>query len=184
MVTAEGKFPKIGNDPVYNSEINRFAGAGQLIFMGSFIDLVSSTEFQDFGSVVINPGSLTNPCQINGLFRLGATGGGDILDMRVRLSGLSANTFVGGGSNIGGLITKSIEFNSLIGNPFNGLISAKTVVADGAYRATGGAQQIKSFNNLHTGSTVVILFEGRTNSADANIRVSLQSFRGSLNENI
>jgi len=51
MATAEGVFPKIGNDPIYNSEINDFHNPIKEIYTGSGFDSVISastgTDIQD-----------------------------------------------------------------------------------------------------------------------------------------
>jgi hypothetical protein len=60
MTTAEGVFPKVGNDPIYGSEVNRFAGY-TLYNAGSFVTGGSSTNLVLLGSIYFPTGALTNP---------------------------------------------------------------------------------------------------------------------------
>src|SRR3990167_11466312 len=65
MPTAEGVFTKIGNDPIYASEVNKF-GRGNTYFLGgsNFIWVGSTAAGSDVGSFVIGAGSLSDPCII------------------------------------------------------------------------------------------------------------------------
>lgn len=57
MPTAQDIFPKVGNDPLYDSEVNRLNRISQTIFAGSTINIGSSTATQTIGSHLINNGS-------------------------------------------------------------------------------------------------------------------------------
>lgn len=63
MATAEGEYPKVGNDPLYSSEVNRFAGAGFTIVKSDFTGIGSNNGLapNSTGSIVIPAGSLTLP---------------------------------------------------------------------------------------------------------------------------
>ena len=68
MPTAENIFPKVGNDPLYASEVNRFSQGGRFITAGSFIVIPSGTAATNdgvpriltAGSILIPAGSLVN----------------------------------------------------------------------------------------------------------------------------
>lgn len=64
MPTDEGIFPKVGNDPIYYSEINRLMSVPRIlgsIFTASFS---SGTNYTTLGSVLIPTGSIVNPMRI------------------------------------------------------------------------------------------------------------------------
>lgn len=153
MATAEGVFPKIGNDPIYASEINRYATAGQLWATGSTDFVGSQTARQVLGSVVFNAGSLSNPAFIEMQLRytmeqsastlyIGASGISSFKEIGVGSAYASAgmlNAKIFAGSPMKGMITCTNMFNA---NNFINLQSAGNGYLD----------------NLNTSNETVILF--------------------------
>jgi len=90
MVTAEGVFPKIGNDPLYASEVNNFSNSSQFVGLISVIGSVTSGGgFTNFGSVFIGPGSINRPySQIEVNTNITRVGAGDgVCNPEIRYSG-------------------------------------------------------------------------------------------------
>ena len=180
MPTAENVFPKVGNDPVYASEVNRFGGAGQFIRIGSFPTLASGTASQDFGSVVITGGSLSNPA----LFFINAyTRGKNARDgLNIIISGLSANASL---DVLGSTIDTTIyRVEILAGSPFNGYMFGNTFDNPfSAYRSTevSNIQWFgRTLTDFNTGSTTVLLFTTTASAVFSGINYSIQSFRGAI----
>lgn len=156
MVTAEGVFPKIGNDPLYASEITRFAGLNFVIAGSKTITVGSSSEIQDLGSIVIPAGSLTNPCFITG-FLTGSLSTSTPISQetayRIMISGTSAYSVVSTGSKESDMVI--LTYKGIIGSPLIGghVLDAFNTVSAAANATRTGAGNIL---HLYPGSSVVI----------------------------
>jgi hypothetical protein len=172
-MTAEGVFPKIAGDIAYASEANRFARAGGFISNGSFYNVISSgTAFQVMGSIVIGAGSLTNPCELQILFKNEKNARDNL---SISISGASAN----GTCLLGSVITNCAgRVNIYAGSPFEGIMLGYSAGWSADYAAN--THSAISLTNLDTSAPVVISFGA---NASANQRInsySIQAFRGSL----
>lgn len=179
MATSEGVFPKVGNDPIYYSEVNRFAGAGQFIKIGSTIGITSGTNYQDAGSILIAAGSLSNPFTLMFNSLNDAQGGGQTMAYNIYISGTSANTSVN--VNDAFPITSIFYSNGLItgGSPFRGA----TLITSALQGADNNAPQCSStsINNLNPNEPVVVGFKIKYNgTTSGTMFYSLQSFRGAV----
>jgi hypothetical protein len=146
MPTAEGVFPKVGNDPIYYSEINQFASAGKFIAAGSF-PVTSGTSYQSAGSVLIGAGSVSNPCLINVDWRVDTTE--DSASARVNFSGLSTY-FVIGSSTLTSDPYGTVR--AMLGSPFGGAITGIT-------KGNTTVSLSQSSDHFNTGSLFYVIFE-------------------------
>lgn len=90
-MAAEGSFPKSGGDPLYYSEVNRFAAGVSRAIIGSTAWKTVAT-YTSAGSVLFNTGSLANPCKIivQGTINIGTAQSG-FATLQLVLSGISNN---------------------------------------------------------------------------------------------
>lgn len=96
----EGEFPKVDGDILYASEVNTFANSPNM-YSQTFNTVVSGTDWQTLGSLVIPAGSLTYPtvAHIQGCATAGNTTG--IRNIKVIFSGTDFENdfFVSGVAN-------------------------------------------------------------------------------------
>lgn len=198
MPTAELTFPKVGGDPYYYSEANRFAGAGQFIAMGSTRSVGSGANQRInaavgsamiMGSYLILAGSLSNPAHI---YITALHNSADISNQSVLfISGQSANVGISAGSGVNS--SRLIEAEAIIGSAtgFTGLLKLFVWNAVNSTTNTGEIESdvnrfsTNTINGLHTGSNLVIFFGENfttpsTNSSGTIPLFSIQSFRGGL----
>ena len=181
MPTAQNVFPKIGGDPLYYTEANRFAGAGQFISMGSTGIIGSQTADAVAGSILINAGSLSNPAHliIDALVTRAATP----IGVLISISGLSSNGLINVGSNID-TTQIIVHCDITAGSIFNGLMRAearRSATTNVDYITDRSKYTAATTSSLHTGSPVVISFGFRENTGNSNFdSFSVQSFRGAL----
>ena len=176
MATAEGTFPKVGNDPVYASEVNKFAGAGQFLGIGSFPTISSGTDLQNCGSIFIPAGSLSNPANI--LIQYGVTKNANDF-VRIQVSGIGMNATNSAGSVIGNAVgTVSMVF----GSPMQGFMnhSVYSMNETNAFPNTEGKlnYSTSSLSNVDPGSNLVIIFRTNAHANHTITAYSVQSFRG------
>ncbi len=174
-MTNEGVFPKTDGDILFPSETNRFASAGQFIATGSFVTIGSQTATQDFGSVVITAGSLSNPFTLYGT--LYHTNAATRNNLRIMVSGVGVNRTIVHGS---GTANRFINFNVLAGSPFNGALQQELFGI-----SVGGADgnrkhAANTLNDLDPGSDIVILFTGEEAGNSTIESYNIQSFRGTV----
>jgi len=170
----EGTFPKVDGDILYASEVNRFASAGRGFYIGSGV-IGSATAYQNLGSVVIGPGSLSNPCLLVVDVMMATNA------IKVQISGLAANNYV----EISGATSTSIFMSAraTLGSPYPGRIlgiaspDATQINAKSNSALLGATSTI---NHLDTGSTVVVFVKAASDSAGAVGNYSVQSFRGGV----
>lgn len=110
MATAEGIFPKVGGDPPFSSEYNRFSNA---IWAGSSGYITPS----DVGSIVIPANKLTNPCNLTGIFRLDSN---QKTELQIQVSGLSSNATIKAWDAAGGEQEYMTRMSFIIGSPMLG----------------------------------------------------------------
>ncbi len=179
MATAEGVFPKVGNDPLFDTEVNRFAGAGQFVAIGSSDVVSSGTAFQDIGSILITAGSLSSPFEIRGNMLLDGQQGGGVggtPDLRIITSG-NVNAIVTTGSNLVANADVNFQYTLNTGSPYNGYASLMAIPDSAGNLSV--QNQATEFNQLETGSDIAILFQIRTNTNNNHlISYSFQSYRG------
>lgn len=177
----EGVFPKSTGDIWFASEVNRVASAGRYIEIGSFSQVISGTAAQDVGSIVINAGSLTNPCQISFHLKIDKNARDNIT---IEISGLSANDSIALGSNIatGQVI---VNGNMLLGSPLIGNISATAIVRTATNLDVSTINRMKysskNLEQLDTSQKTVIKLLGSSISGNFNLfSYGFQAFRSTL----
>ena len=120
----EGQFPKVDGDYVFGTEATRFARAGGFIGHLNASDLTavsSGTAVQTVGSLVINAGSLTDPCIFKAISQSRSTAGNVGFAHHMRLSG----TDFGADTSFHGLAAGQInEIDSQ--TIFEGILSSVT----------------------------------------------------------
>lgn len=160
-MAAQDVFPKVGGDPLYYSEANRFARGGGFISLGSF---------GSFGSVFISGLNQTsNPSHIKAEYRIvGPANEGSYVFF---VSGASAN-----GSVIATLSTTDYcRVSVTIGSPGSGFIHLLSAgIGAGQTQANVG----QNLNDFHAGSPYVIFLSGVAGNAIS--AYSIQSFRGAV----
>lgn len=178
---AEGDLPKVNGDILYASEVNRFAGAPQFLFIGSTINVGSQTALQNAGSLVIGAGSLSNPAHIN-MYGSWNVNSAQVTNFRLHISGINRNvTYTMPGSNANAQTLDYFTFDGIIGSPIGG-----RGMMIGYTSATNGQSPMfiadtGNLSNFFVGSPVVIFFQ--FNAAAANTRVdavSVQLFRSAV----
>jgi len=176
-MTAQDSFPKVPGDILYDTEVNRFAYAPRFILIGSGPNLGSTTNVQTLGSILINTGSVSNPCQINIESR------NDKADTTViywTFSGAQGNQTVSAGSGLTGVNTQSVSV--ILGSPFMNKLQVISM-AGGLGDAAQGQQiqkNVTGSSHFNTGSPFVIFWNILNGVASGNIW-SVQAFRGNLN---
>ena len=169
MATAEGVFPKVGGDPGYYSEANRFAGAGGFIYIGSTLNVGSQTAIQTAGSLLIRAGSLSNPCHISmyGNWNIQSE---QKTKFTIQISGLTGNaSWVMAGSDSNTVSLNNFIFNATLGSPLLGrglMIGYQDTISS---NSPGPIPVSASLNNLHTGSPIVISFRFEAGAADTRV---------------
>jgi len=144
MVTAEGVFPKTGNDPIYASEINRFSPkligyVDQNIYMN-----ISGAAYIPMGASITYPGA--GSMQINEFMEVKTIGQKAdatnlAINFRLRISGTAGLNMVTSSKGTSALTTQDVyNFNHIF--------------TSGAITASGG----------NVGSSYVITFEGNSAS--------------------
>ncbi len=114
MVTAEGVFPKSGNDPLYASEVNSF-GTNKLIghVAQRFVTIQSGTDYQTVGGTVLYSGTPPSIIIDNLIINTSVlnTETTQIVNTRLRFSGADFNevTSVFNKQSVGGLYEFSIN---------------------------------------------------------------------------
>ncbi|MCH7519765.1 MAG: hypothetical protein IH964_12170 [Candidatus Dadabacteria bacterium] len=175
---AEGDFPKSTGNVLFASEVNRLAGAGRAFGWTSGLDnLTSGTDFQDLGSVVISAGSLSNPALIIADLFVNTFQG---VSRKIKwiISGASSNTSIQSTTPFGGNLYSQIR--AFTGSPVNGFFS---VTSDTLEFGDNNNVQAQGFNNLNTGSEVVVLIQIQTSGAAAGVgsvgmgALTVQGFR-------
>lgn len=148
MATDEGVFPKIGNDPLFDSEVNRFSP--KLIGNINQSDRVniSGTNFAPIGGAITYPG--TGSMQISQFMQVQAGIGKQntattLNEFRIRTSGTADLDLV---SPTWSISATNIQF----GNTINYILTS------GVMTASGG----------NIGSSYIITLEARNNSNDVN----------------
>jgi len=119
MPSAEGEFPKIGNDPLYDSEANRFAGAGHFIQAGSFPPAVSgAADGTIVGSILFPGGSMADLSNLH-IKMFANMPGSSRMTLRFSGAGLVNNTTIIklGSSSDTGVTDEFFEFEAFIGSP-------------------------------------------------------------------
>jgi len=172
-VTAEGIFPKIGGDPLYYSEANRFAGAGNFIAGGSTARLPSGTAIQYAGSIVIPPGSLYNP--FNHLIFDYATSGDNAHNIKFVFSGgavinVDNNLGVDTSDNIAG--TVDIYLVSGPVTTYGTVWHRYSIKGDTTYRGYRN-----DFTGFNLGSTYVIKFGITSSTGSSSVQWVYYSLR-------
>lgn len=163
-MAGEGEFPKADGDVLHASEVNEFNNAG-LYAVGSSITINSGTAYQPIGSVVIAPGSLTNPCY----FEIHSNSNGGNCDLKTWISGTSSSNY-----SINGVQSNTNAFQSvtryIAGSPLSSNIWSEDMqLSDDNISRDVHAGNIfyisdAPFNHLDTGSVVVVKFELRANA--------------------
>jgi hypothetical protein len=169
MVTAEGIFPKVGNDPLYASEVNILAGIGRS-YVGETALFGSGTNYTTVGSIVINAGNLPNYPRIDINFY--QTSGGASEQIQFGISG------VGGNFNLA--IEQADGGYSGFCHYF-GLGSSGNINVEGhlvSYLSRGGIKLYSDRDNtiVNTGSPLVIFFNGKTTGASATIQYNAKVY--------
>ena len=161
MPTSEGIFPKAGGDPVYYSEVNRFASSPQFISIGSF-----STPL---GSVLISGTNQTsNYCELSINTHINATNG----SLCIFLSGLSNN----GSVLFDTPFNLMIKATAMVGSPGSGFLFGLST----QFNADNTIQSSRAnvLNDFNAGSPYVIMFSGAGTGTIFNY--SIQAFRGTV----
>lgn len=167
----EGTFPKVDGDIQFATEVNRFASAGRYVQVGSIAQIASGATVQDLGSILISPGSLSNPAQVT-IDMSSLKNARD--DINLEVSGPGANGTISAGSFIA---DPHFKGTFTIGSPGSGFINLMSF-GNGNFQDGVGTSKIASLNDLDAGSAVVIKFSA---IASANLAIpsfSVQSFRG------
>lgn len=168
-MAAENEFPKSNGDILYASEVNNFHSAGGLLQAGSFATIGSNASTQSIGSVVIGPGSLTNPCQLNMFLNITKNSNSTIF---VEVSG-TTNTSLECGSNGANV---SMNVSTIIGSPMVGGLFG--VIYGNGTNQTSVFYSKGNLSHLHPGSGVVVKFSGRVTDDLTVNGYNIQSFRG------
>lgn len=198
MPTAENIFPKIGGDPLYFSEANRFSRAGQFIAMGSFAQLTSGTTAGSvIGSIIISGANQTQRYVELDIWAR-ASRGNNIQSIGVAFSGgglgelISDNFVVGSGlsSDIAGTNNMVIHSYINIGSIHSGYGYMRAQHIGLANQDVGrqdNQEKISTFafNSFNTGSPYIIQFfipagTGSGAAANYNMSYSIQGCRGNL----
>jgi hypothetical protein len=165
MPSAEGFFQKVGNDPLYASEVNRFVGGGYFVGMAGSRSTATGDNtgvtIMPLGSAVISAGSVQNPSQflVTGYFT--ETLGDNKNAIRVEISGLSANgLIIIGSANSGDVFFKG---NIIAGSPLKGMMYFNADVNinttdSNDFAVNTGRTSTTPITNLYLGSTFVIKF--------------------------
>jgi hypothetical protein len=156
MVTAEGIFPKVGNDPLYASEVNILAGIGRS-YVGTTASFASGTNYTTIGSIVINAGNLPSYPRIDMNYR--QTGGASTEQIQFSISGVGGNFDLTIGAADGGY-AGLCNYYSLGSNgniTINGHILS--IVSRGASVPAYGSVNSTTIN---TGSELVIFMRGKS----------------------
>jgi hypothetical protein len=179
-MVGQNVFPKADGDILFGSEVSRFFTAGQFIAAGSFGILNSGTATQNFGSIVIPAGSLSNPCDLFLNFHTITTTPGNSGIWFITVSGLSSNATINLGNASPTRAHPDGIINMRLGSPGSGaLISLHSIGA-----GTNDRQAFSSnafLPSLHTGSAVVIQVSGVTASNSTAFHYHLQNLVSRIN---
>ena len=197
MATAQDVFPKVGGDPQYYTEANRFARAPAFISIGSTALLASGTgapktysdttfnTYLDAGSIFFSGAlSTTNPVEIDFNFSINK-------DTRsfgiLAFSGVGGNytVFINGSIIAGQSKTVFGRSYSLIGSQFSGasftiLHSLSANDLDNAGIINTSRRQSSTMQQFNSGSPWVAFLALGSNTGDALWNYSVQAFRGAL----
>lgn len=188
MPTAQDIFPKIGGDPLYFSEANRFARAGGFYHTGSTL-LISSGGGVQFGivtgkilgSILISGATLSENSTVLGTIKHTAGDASDSLALVI--SGLQGNQFVTAGSNITAT-TRACTFIAHLGSintNYAYLTALNTGVNNVDFSQANAKFGAKSFDNFTTGSPFIIAFVNTYNSTGSSQAFwNFQTFRGAV----
>ena len=168
MPTAEGVFPKVGNDPIYYSEVNRFA-QNNVMSAGSFPGVSSGTAIQDIGSFVIGPGSIGNPSSIRGKVLINCPNANpEATRFFVLISGVNTNSTLEIGS---AYFTQQSEnflltHEAVVGSPFVGYNQATLRLMQGADFNGQFSSRISdaTLQNINMASPIWVLFKVKATS--------------------
>jgi hypothetical protein len=158
-MTAEGTFPKIAGDVIYASEVNKFASR-LYATTGSTASFNSGTAIQTLGSFIIPGGTLTSPSLIDFRFRLT-----NIAKPVIRCSGASANNAYTGVSFFDKPVGR-VQFYT--GSPWYGWIFSEVGQSNaGGESVDAHSETCIEFDNLNTGSPVVIIMQATISASTA-----------------
>lgn len=180
MATAEGDFPKTGNDPLYASEVNSFVS---MIDTGSIYPAIgSSTDFQVIGSKLIDDsftiGSEVNKFSFNGITNnmFSAAAAANTFQVRLRVSGNSFNIvsppFIGSGDvqfDDGGDNRISYNVDGFMGNKLIGLESNGVGIPGSTIGNINTERVVTWESGTINTKPFVIFYEGLTNLVGATI---------------